>query len=89
MITYTPQRSDFYISTYQLENDILTVSINDVVETFDFSQFPDGVAEQITTETLPINPIVSAQRVNGELNITVIQFYGKDEKDQYEVPYDD
>lgn len=84
MINYTPQFSDFYVSTYQLENDVLTVSINDVVETFDFSSFGDGVAEEIIPDLLPINPIVSVERVDGVLNITVIQFYGESEKSVYE-----
>lgn len=84
MINYTPQRSDFYTSTYQLENDVLTISLNDVVETFDFSEFPDGVADEIIPDLLPINPIVSVERVDGVLNITVIQFYGESEKSVYE-----
>lgn len=84
MIIYTPQRSDFYTSTYQLENDVLTVSINDTVETFDFSEFPDGVAEEIITESLPINPIMRVERIQGELKVTVIQFYGESEKHEYE-----
>lgn len=88
MITHTPQRSDFYKATYDLTDDVLTVSINEVVETFDFSEFPDGIAEEITPELLPINPIVSVAKVNGELNITVIQFYGEDEKVKFEVNHE-
>lgn len=84
MIEYTPQRSDFYTSSYNLSNDVLSVSINGVVETFDFSEFPDGALEEITPELLPINPIVGVQRVDGVLNITVIQFYGESEKSDYE-----
>ena len=88
MIKYTPQRSDFYKATYDLTDDILVVTVNEVVEMFDFSVFPDGVAEEITPELLPINPIVSVKRANGELLITVIQFYGEDEKAKYEVNHE-
>ena len=89
MINYTPQRSDFHNATYKLEYDILTVSVNDIVEKFDFSEFPDGVAEEITPELLPVNPIVSVKRENGELLITVIQLYGEAEKELYEVNHED
>lgn len=84
MIEYRPQRGDLYVASYQLENDVLTISLNDVVETFDFSELPDGVAEEIIPDLLPINPIVSVERVDGVLNITVIQFYGESEKSVYE-----
>lgn len=84
MLNYTPQRSDFFTSTYELSNDVLTISINDVVETFDFSSFGDGVAEEIIPDHLPINPIVSVERVDGVLKVTVIQFYGESEKSVYE-----
>lgn len=89
MIIYSPQRSDSYVSTYQLDNDVLTITLNDVVETFDFSEFSDGLAEEITPEKLPINPIIKAERVDGTLSITVIKFYNEAQKTEYEVPYGD
>ena len=65
----TPQRADFK-AEYIVNNDILTVKINDVTETFDFTGLAEGVAEEIAVETLPINPIISAEKI-GE---TVFQF---------------
>ena len=42
-------------------------------DTFDFSGLPDGETEGIETE-LPFNPIVSAERREGELRIQLINF---------------
>ena len=89
MIKYTPQRSDIYRVTYELNECVLKITLNDIEEVFDFTDFPDGIAEEITPELLPINPIVSVARVNGKLNITVIQFYDEAEKSEYEVNHED
>ena len=80
----TPQRSN-YKAEYNVENDVLTVSIDDVSEIFDFTGLPEGIADEILVETLPINPIVSAEKIGETINITTIQFYGEAEKELYEV----
>jgi hypothetical protein len=79
----TPQRADFK-AEYIVNNDILTVKINDVTETFDFTGLAEGVAEEIAVETLPINPIISAEKIGETVNIKVIRFYGQDEKGLFE-----
>lgn len=44
-------------------------------DTFDFSEQPDGQADDIST-ALPINPIYEARRINGTLAIKLLYFHG-------------
>lgn len=82
-LTYTPQRAN-YKAEYIINNDILTVKIGDVQEVFDFTGLEEGIAEEIITETLPINPIISAEKIGDTINVKVIRFYGEDEKELFE-----
>lgn len=82
-LIYTPQRADVK-AEYIINNDILTVKMNDKIEIFDFTGLEEGIAEEIITDTLPINPIVSVEKVGNIFNITVIRFYGEDEKEVFE-----
>lgn len=54
-------------------------------ETFDFSQMPDGIMEEIET-TLPINPIVSARRENGVLHVVLLNFIGDNATEEEKFP---
>ncbi len=83
-LSYTPQRADFK-AEYITNNDILTVKIGEIEETFDFTGLDEGIAEEIITEVLPINPIISAEKVGDTVNVTVIRFYSEDEKELFEV----
>jgi len=86
MIRYTEQGGQPYYAQYTLENDILTIDIDGIVETFDFSEMPDGIAESVTPELLPANPILEVSRVDGELDILVIYWYTEEEIKDYETP---
>jgi len=79
----TPQRSDFE-AAYKVESDTLIVNIGDKIETFDFTGLQEGYANSIIADILPINPIVSAEKTGDTVNITVIRFYGEDEKEVFE-----
>ncbi|HZK00702.1 MAG TPA: hypothetical protein VFC79_11870 [Tissierellaceae bacterium] len=83
-IIYTPQRND-YKAEYTVNNDILTVKINDIIETFDFTGLEEGMAEEIIAEVLPINPIINAEKIGDTVNITVIRFYSENEKEVFEI----
>jgi hypothetical protein len=54
-------------------------------DTFDFSAMPDGEAGEITT-TLPVNPIVSARKINGELEAELLNFIGPDATEEERFP---
>ena len=83
-LTFTPQRADIK-AEYSINNDVLTVKIDGITENFDFTGLPEGRAEKITVASLPVNPIVSVKKIGTTVNITVIHFYGADEKPIYEV----
>ena len=83
-LIYTPQRSD-YRAVYIVNNDVLTVKIDGIEEVFDFTGLEEGVAEEIIAEELPINPVVSAEKIGETINIEVIRFYSTDEKHLFEV----
>ena len=56
-------------------------------ELFDFTGLPDGVAEVHLFETdLPINPFVSAKRVNGILELELINYIGANASEQERFP---
>ena len=79
----TPQRADIK-AEYIVNNDVLTVKINDVEEVFDFTGLEEGIAEEIIVEELSINPIISAEKIGDTVNVKVIRFYGQDEKGVFE-----
>lgn len=79
----TPQRADIK-AEYEINDDVLTVSIGESVEIFDFTGLAEGIAEEIITEVLPINPIISAEKIGETVNITVIRFYNFGEKELFE-----
>lgn len=80
----TPQRADIK-AEYTVNNDVLTVKIGDATEIFDFTGLAEGKAEKITMEELQINPIVGVEKIGDTISITIIRFYGEDEKQLFEV----
>ncbi len=82
-LIYSPQRGDFK-AEYTVNNDVLTVKINDIEEQFDFTGLEEGIAEEFITEEIPINPIISAEKIGDTIHITVIRFYSEDEKEVFE-----
>lgn len=86
-LIYSPQRADIK-AKYTVSGDVLTVTIDDGVlsttEIFDFTGLEEGVAEDIIVEVLPINPVISAEKVGDIVTITVIRFYNADEKYLFE-----
>lgn len=82
-LIYSPQRADFK-AEYIVNNDILTVKIGDKEENFDFTGLEEGVAEEIIAEELPINPVISAEKIGDVIDVEVIRFYTFEEKELFE-----
>lgn len=82
-LIYTPQRADIK-AEYIVNGDVLTVKIGKVSEVFDFTGLPEGRAEEIVAEHLPVNPVISAEKIEDVVNVIVIRFYGADEKHLFE-----
>lgn len=79
LVLYSPQFNDQNELIYQFENDKIIVTYTDEnkikhTDQFDFSQLPDGIAQSIET-TLPIDPIIKAERINGNLYLTLLRFH--------------
>lgn len=79
-IKYNPQRSDNRLN-YTFDGEVIHCIYIENGEkwrdTFDFSTLPNGKLTDLST-TLPINPIISAERVDGELKVELLYFHGAD-----------
>lgn len=76
-IKFIPQRNDNSLE-YQFEGEKITATYNNITDEFDFSHLEEGDkadVENIET-TLPINPIISAIRQDGELRVKLLKFHG-------------
>ena len=72
---------------YQFCEESIIATIGDLSDTFDFSGLPDGMANgfEITT-SLPICPVLQAERVDGALSVTLLNFIGEDASDEQRFP---
>jgi hypothetical protein len=71
---YSPRRADGQL-TYEFDGEVITATLNEQTDTFDFSTLPDGEAQVELIETvLPENPIRSAKRVDGELYVELLRY---------------
>lgn len=85
--TLTPIRSPRSVH-YSASGEVLTVDLDGQIDSFDFSGLGDGLAESFET-TLPICPVLSAERVGGDLTVRLLHPYGpyadESEKQEREV----
>lgn len=82
-IIETPQFAT-YGYTYEIKGDILTLNMDEETEVIDLTDLPEGQAESIEMEVLPINPVVSIEKTGEVIEVTLIRFYGDDEKEMFE-----
>ncbi|MGE5552817.1 MAG: hypothetical protein ACM3XZ_02700 [Betaproteobacteria bacterium] len=75
LIHYSPQRSDRTIAYSFSPGDRIAATLDGQTDTFDFSALPDGEAAEIVS-TLDPCPVLSARRVNGRLEVTLLRFHG-------------
>lgn len=74
IINFTPivthrEENDYYL--YHTEGDILYVTKGDITEEFDFTDFPNGVAQDIVSDHFDTSPVIEAKKVDGILYVTV------------------
>jgi hypothetical protein len=85
LLKFSPQFSTKRIS-YQIAGEVVTATLDTgETDTFDFSALPDGRAEEVST-SLPVQPIVSAERVNGVLHLELLKFIGLDASEAERFP---
>jgi len=80
-VYFSPQRADNQIE-YSFCGETVTARIDEIEDTFDFSNLPDGELDrredtQIKT-ILPVNPVISAKRIDGILYLELLNWIGKD-----------
>lgn len=61
---------------YTITNETITAHVGDITQVYDFSGMPEGATLTSVEPVDGINPIRSATRVNGELEITLCQRVG-------------
>lgn len=83
-VLFSPQQSDDQIE-YSFSGETITATIGEQSDTFDFSEMPDGVATEIET-ALPVNPIISAKRINGMLEVVLLNWIGPDATEEEKFP---
>jgi hypothetical protein len=84
-VRYSPQFSIRRID-YEISGEVVTATLDTgEVDVFDFSALPDGRAEEVST-SLPIQPIVSAERVAGVLQLELLKFIGLDASEAERFP---
>lgn len=84
-VLFSPQRSDEKIE-YSFEGEKIIATYKNEVDTFDFSEFPNGKVENIET-ALSINPIISAERKDGELYVELVNFIDENATEEEKFPY--
>jgi hypothetical protein len=80
-VFFSPQRADNQIE-YSFCGEMVTARIDEIEDTFDFSNLPDGELDrhedtQIKT-ILPVCPVISAKRINGILHLELLNWLGPD-----------
>lgn len=81
-IIYNPSSLDADYSI-GFSGEAITATIGGATDVFDFSGMPDGATDGIQTP-LRHCPVISAERVNGDLTVQMIHWYGPEP--QYQPP---
>ncbi|HCW0179729.1 TPA: hypothetical protein OW286_003091 [Citrobacter freundii] len=73
----TPQRSD-NVMNVSAKGDVLTIEVDGVTDSFDFSTLNDGDIAVDFVSVLTPNPVLKARKESGEIIVELIGFYGPD-----------
>ena len=92
-ILFSPQVRDNDRIKYTFKDDVIEVEFKEKADTFDFTDFGEGRLQMfdeqgnnlIETE-LDENPIVNAERKDGELYVELINFIGADATEKERFP---
>lgn len=77
-IKYSPQFNERDQLTYHFDDELISVTLNDQTETFDFTNMPNGKADSIESDVFEFCPVISAERSDGVLHLTLLNFIGFD-----------
>lgn len=89
IIKLSPQGRSENKIWYEIEKDKITVRINDVSDTFDFTDIPDGELQMYDVNELPLIettlrevPILSATKEDGILTVEILFSIDINEQDE-------
>lgn len=72
---------------YIFDNDNITATYKGTIDTFDFTGMPDGQLDLSTLETtLEVNPILSAERVDGVLYVELLNRIDEEDSEFHKFP---
>ena len=72
---------------YSAKGDKLTVSIEGVSDTFDFTNVVGVLNMSGVRTTLPFNPLQKVERKNGNIEVTTINYIGQNATDEERFPH--
>lgn len=89
IIKLSPQVRDFNEIWYEIEGEVITATINDVSDTFDFTDMPDGELQMYDEDginlietTLKEVPILNAKKEDGILTVEILFSIDASEQDE-------
>lgn len=82
-ILLSPQRADFTVS-YSAQGDVLTVTMDEKVHSFDFSDLQDETLTEFSS-SLPICPLLFAKRTDEGVIVSALHFYGLEAEESEKV----
>ena len=90
IIKMSPQVRDDNRIWYEIEDEVITATINDISDTFDFTDMPDGKLQMfdeneeidLVTSTLDEVPILGAERKDGVLTVEILFSIDVEEQDE-------
>lgn len=89
IIKLSPQVRDNNMIEYEVTENIIKATINEITDTFDFTEMPDGEldlydedGEFLIETSLPEVPIRSAKKVDGELTVEILFTISPHETDE-------
>jgi hypothetical protein len=98
-ILYCPQYNLDKTIEYSFSGEAVTATIDGVTDTIDFSDMPEGSMDNSVSSmpagaqwvppvetTLPINPIIGAERADGVLYVTLLRFIDNEATDDDKFP---
>ena len=89
IIKLSPQARDFNKIWYEIEDGVITATINDVSDTFDFTDMPDGELQMydgdfnsLIETVLDEVPVLNAKKEDGVLTVEILFSIDASEQDE-------
>jgi hypothetical protein len=84
-ILFSPQINQAVKLNYKFSGEVVTVTYGSMIDSFDFSDMPIGILDSVET-TLPVNPIIQAERKDDGLYVTLLNYIDDDATQEEKFP---